>query len=144
MEINKEIPIPYLGLKYFIIPYHRNKSISKIKSLWAITPEDELICFERMYANGWKEEYEGWGLQYLRYNYNTTFHITGHNSRGEELYIAKFIDSSKNGIWHGYPADYQRKNQDIPKTKILNRWKKDGIISTSQFRKIQQAKKCKF
>ena len=56
--------------------------------------------------------------------------------------FAKFVDGSKNNIWHGYPANILANKQDIPPTSILLLWEKLNYINKSDIRKINQQMPC--
>ena len=60
----------------------------------------------------------------------------------EDLKVAKFVDGSKNNIWHGYPANILANKQDIPPTSILLLWEKLNYINKSDIRKINQQMPC--
>ena len=61
-----------------------------------------------------------------------------------QLFIAKFIDSSKNNKWHGYPADpCHEKHQDIPPDSIRNDWLQKKYLRTAVVSKMSSGKPCK-
>lgn len=68
--------------------------------------------------------------------------VVGINNDKEELRIAKFIDGTGSDVWHGYPADYLNRKQDIPSTFVLQIWVSSGYIGKSDLRKIRQGMPC--
>lgn len=121
---------------YLINMEHRSKRNQKSK--WTVYPETEVKCFEHACYQSWLVEWGGWGLV-LNGDIMLQLGVTRDNLPSK---IAKFVDSSQNGIWHGYPADYQRNHQDRPAMKILERWKEIGVIDASAMRKIRGGQKC--
>ena len=79
---------------------------------------------------------EGYGFNIKIINSKPS--IIGTNKFSKNLYIGKFV----NGIssWHGYPADYQSKNQDKPSDEILEKLLSQGLSLTS-IRKIKKGQK---
>ncbi len=59
------------------------------------------------------------------------------------LFIAKFKNDVPHNTWHGYPADYQRKSQDIPDTEILHDWIANNILTKAKIRKIMAGQPCR-
>ena len=57
-----------------------------------------------------------------------------------ELKLAKFINSTQK-LWHGYPADHVKNNQDRPTLDILTKMHTNGLITTKQMRKISKGQK---
>lgn len=135
--VDTEINITDLNCSYIISSAHRN-ALPRDKSKWIIGMEEELSCFKNSINNDWNGTYISWGL---RINDNN-IEIIGINPLREDLKIAKFIDSGKNQIWHGYPADYRRKKQDRPHVNILIKWKDAGIIQKHHIVKIRAGKLC--
>lgn len=144
MEIlpDKEINIgekfePVNKLRYIASSKHRETTNPK-KSYWTIEYIEELQCFINCYQKDYNYENLTWGL----INENSILRVLGKNNFDEELKIAKFIDSSQNDLWHGYPADYRRKNQDRPNIDVLKKWVNENIITKAKMLKIRQGQKC--
>lgn len=66
----------------------------------------------------------------------------GKNIRNDNLFIAKYVDSSNSNNWHGYPVDPRRGGFDRPCTSILHEWVDLGIIDKTQARRIKEGKSC--
>ncbi len=130
---NKEIPLNGTKVKYII--YSKHRVSGNKKSVWIIAMGLEFLCFENSYKKKYIDGYTAWGFIL---NDNKQLSDIGKSKFGEFLKIAKFLDGNKNGLWHGYPADHVRNNQDRPSVKIMNSWKVSGIIKADQIRKIRQ------
>src|SRR5688572_32569235 len=111
---------------YLASSAHRRKQ--KDKSRWTISIDDEIECFILSQISNWVETAKAWGL---RLNRNSLEQV-GENPQREALKLAKFVDSSGNNVWHGYPADYVRNNQDRPGMVVLLAWRALGIIEKHQ------------
>ncbi len=123
---------------------HRNNSGEK--SQWTITELEEKSCFKYSLESYWNKPhyYISWGL-YLR---NDKVEYLGNSAKNEpelcQLFIAKFIDSSKNSKWHGYPANPSgQKPQDIPPENVLGDWLSKQYLRPQLIRKIARGQKCK-
>ena len=122
---------------------HRNNSAEK--SQWIIAEEKERGCFKYSLESGWNEPlYISWGLHFE----NNQVVCLGKAAKNEpdfcELFIAKFVDSTKNSKWHGYPAHpSNQKQQDIPPEPVLNDWLKKQYLRPQIIRKISRGQKCK-
>lgn len=123
--------------KYIISSKHREIK-SPHKSYWTIEYSEELDCFVENYSKAYRESNLTWGLILNE----SSLKVLGKNTFKEELKLAKFIDSSLTNIWHGYPADYRRKNQDRPSSEILKKWVDAKIITKAKMLKIRQGQKC--
>ncbi|WP_294290843.1 hypothetical protein [uncultured Chryseobacterium sp.] len=124
-------------IKYIISSKHR-ETTNPQKSYWTVEYSEELTCFIDNYVKDYKSNNLTWGL----IQENNSLKVLGKNTFKEELKLAKFIDSSKNNIWHGYPADYRRRNQDRPCSIILKKWVENSIITKSKMLKIRQGQIC--
>lgn len=125
---------------------HRNSSPKK--SQWTISEESERECFSHSLISSWSDkeqaEYEYWGLHFD--NEQVAYLGITRSSGGaqqEPLFIAKFLDSSQNNKWHGYPADYVKNNQDKPPSLVLKAWADAQHFSPATISKIAQSKPCK-
>jgi len=130
---------------YIVVAYHRDNSRGK-KSKWVINEEEELECFIASQEEMWVDEHTAWGIKYEFVEEKKTLKIiidaVGVSEHDEDLHIAKFVDSNENNTWHGYPADYRRKKQDIPPADVLSAWMEAGILKKHQASKIKRGKKC--
>jgi len=130
---------------YIIVSYHRNNSL-KDKSVWTIDEQAELNCFKETQEKNWVQESIGWGMKYevlkKKESEKVIIETIGISEHNEKLKIGRFIDGSKNDTWHGYPANYRRKKQDIPPMEILLNWIDLRVLKKHQASKIKQGKKC--
>ena len=127
------------GITYIHKKDHRDKNPKKSK--WTISEAEERSCFVHGIEKNWKtSEFISWGLHFDDTGKVTYVGISAsENPEKQELIFAKFIDSSKNNCWHGYPAN-PAKNQDIPPRKVLNDWMEAQYLSPSKIRKISSKK----
>jgi hypothetical protein len=123
---------------------HRNNSGEK--SQWTITELEERSCFKYSLEYSWNKphHYISWGLYFK----NDKVEYLGNSAKNEpelcQLFIAKFIDSSKNSKWHGYPANPSgQKPQDIPPENVLGDWLSKQYLRPQLIRKITRGQKCK-
>jgi hypothetical protein len=123
--------------KYIISSQHR-RSGNPNKSIWTITNEEEVACFILSVNSNWTSNHIGWGIKLI----GSVLQVVGRNDANADLKFAKFVDGTKRKVWHGWPADYRRKKQDIPSTIVLALWKNKNYISKSQVRKIKQQITC--
>jgi hypothetical protein len=118
---------------------HRNKS--KDKSQWSVSHQDEVFTiFKNAYTHTWVSNNNAWGIFFnnggLDYLGVAQDHVT-------QVFIAKFFKDVNHDNWHGYPADHQSNQQDIPDQAILNDWLVNKILPKAKISKIQGGKRCK-
>ena len=123
-------------MTYSTNPQHRNKT--KGKSQWLISLTQEGACFNTTYANQWIENDSGWGLHYSDGVLNYLGLAQDHTT---QVFMAKFVGNQ--GTWHGYPADHQQNQQDIPMERILAIWMKTNVLSPAKIRKIMKGQPCR-
>ena len=130
------------GIYYFPKKDHRDQTPEK--SQWTISEEQERICFTESIRKGWNiPEFKSWGLHFDGTGKVTYVGISAsENSERQELIFAKFIDSTKNNCWHGYPANHT-KNQDRPPLEVLESWRQKGYLPKKKIANIQKGQKCK-
>jgi hypothetical protein len=128
---------PRTNSKYIISSQHR-KTGNMNKSTWTISHDEEVECFVLSKISNWTVDYIGWGVKLA----GRVLQIVGRNDANSELKFAKFVDGSKKNIWHGWPADYKNRKQDIPATNVLLSWNNSKYISKSHVRKIKQQISC--
>jgi hypothetical protein len=146
MCILEDTPIPITAgveeeevqLYYKVRSVHRRLGNTN-KCRWTISIKEEVDCFKDSVFKKWLEKTEGWGL---KINGEGGLEQVGLSDIEEVLKIAKFVDSASTNEWHGYPADYCRRNQDRPSLKVLTDWMDKEIITKTQMAKIKQYKKC--
>lgn len=135
LDTELKLPAP-LTCRYFIYSHHRKNK--KNKSIWTITREEEVDCFVLAQTNNWKQDFVSWGIIHD----GTAIKELGTNPQNEILKLAKFVDSNNNDIWHGYPADYIRNDQDRPNMSVLQAWRTKKYIEKHHVTKIRQGKEC--
>jgi len=59
----------------------------------------------------------GWGLHFEN---NNPANLGVDQDHVKPVFVAKFVNDRN--TWHGYPADYQKNNQDIPPEQIRKTW----------------------
>jgi hypothetical protein len=124
---------------YLPNPKHRDKSPNK--SQWTITVADELVCFREADQRAWLLVDEGWGL-HLTAGLPAYLGVAAVDQT-RKLFIAKFVVSHVPPVWHGYPADPQSNEQDIPGEVILGRWLDSGLLPASKIRKVGKKQACR-
>jgi hypothetical protein len=124
------------NISYLAVPYHQKWT--KGKSKWTISVLKQRICLQRAYHSGWLLPEKGWGLHYNSRNMLDYLGVA--QDHKTEIFIAKFEENQ--GNWHGYPADHERNNQDIPDKSIRQKWQKDGVLPPAKIRKIGKGQPC--
>jgi hypothetical protein len=122
------------GVRYIISPEHRAGG-NHAKSKWAISPDEEVLCFVDCLKNNWLSSKNGWGL--IANNGRGNFTLLGHSPTMMELYLAKFVDSNP---WHGYPANIRQNIHDRPGNIILMDWYKKELIYKHQVSRIKNGR----
>ena len=130
---------PRTNSRYIISSHHRRIHGNRNKSRWTISHDEEVECFIFSKNSNWVQDITiCWGIKLL----NKRLQVVGVNFANKDLKIAKFIDGNGNNVWHGYPADFKNKIQDIPYIDILVIWKNYNYIGKSDVRKIKQQQSC--
>lgn len=122
---------------YWVHPHHRDKRPDK--SQWSIIPDEEFECFV-----GATHLDKSFGL-YLK---DGNPHALGkrknkaiqEGKKDAKLYIARFVHDAAHKVWHGYPADGELGDQDIPSSYYLKQWKAKGYFKPAQLSRIQRGK----
>lgn len=151
---NEEDSITTDKVTYWVNPHHRDKRPDK--SQWTIIPDEELKCFTSSWQSRWYKRSvidgevmashldESFGL-YLIDNVPHTLGIRKRKAIQEgkdkaELLIARFIPDEAHKKWHGYPADGELNDQDIPSDFYLKEWKKSNYFKPAQISKIKRGR----
>lgn len=121
---------------YTISKKHRGEN--KSKSNWTIPKPEEVTLFTDALKKGYEEECFAWNLLLD----GEAICEVGRSSEGLELKLAKFVDANKKDQWHGYPANYQKNNQDIPPYNVLKLWMNSKLISAATMAKIRKGQPC--
>lgn len=125
------------GTHYTFNLVHRNKTTGK--SQWQIVNTEELLCFVHSQKRLWVRGTDAWGLYFTdeRVDYLGTAqdHVT-------RVFVAKFVNDPSHNNWHGYPADHQNNNHDVPEPEIIKNWLDEGILSETKLKKLQRMKPC--
>ena len=117
-------------------PQHRNQTPGK--SQWSISRQDESACFAVAHSMGWIDGEKGWGLHCLNGALQYLGFGQDHTTR---VFMAKFVGHQD--TWHGYPADHQRNQQDIPSEPVRKIWLHDGVLTAPKIRKITKGQPCR-
>ena len=122
---------------------HRDQSDKK--SQWLISTDAERECFVNAIHAKWDlPQHNCWGLHFKDEKVSYLGTTAKSEPKLRQLFIAKFIDSSQNNKWHGYPADpCAEKRQDIPPTSVLNDWLQKKYLRPAVVRKLTREEKCK-
>lgn len=137
------------GVSYAFHPHHRNDSYRDDphrKSQWRpdFPQNTELECFFLCFVNEWwvtgiQGKREGWGV----YLPPGPFRYVGSSADARrDLLLAKFVDGTGSHSWHGYPADYQARPQDVPDPDVLKEWLRARPISPRAVRLISSGQPC--
>ena len=132
--INGEVTLDD-GAKYMFVEQHRKQNA--VKSKWIISFAEEHTCFSLAYNNRWIDTNKGWGLHFLENRISQL----GISRSGQRLFIAKFVDSTNNNVWHGYPADYVSNIHDRPATSVLSDWVDREYIDKTGMNRIISGKR---
>ncbi len=135
--INEEENVQKTKVTYWVHPHHRDNRPDK--SQWTIIPDEEFECFVKAIIKD-----KTFGL-YLK---DEKPHVLGkrklkairEGKDDADLYIARFVHDNACKVWHGYPADSELGDQDIPSSYYLKQWKAHGYFTPAQLRKIQKGK----
>ncbi|MFB9107753.1 hypothetical protein [Flavobacterium gyeonganense] len=128
---------PKVLSEYIISSQHRRVGNAN-KCVWTISFEEEVNCFSNSFTENWISNSKAWGLIIE----NDFLKVIGLNNDKQELKLAKFVDANKNNIWHGYPADYMNRAQDIPLENILKKWVTKKYITKAKMNKIRRGISC--
>ena len=118
---------------------HRGNSAPKI-CIWNISVPEEADSFICSHRKRWLDDTTGWGLHLI----GERVVPLGRNHDDEVLYIAKFVcdRNTPENLWHGYPADFCRNNQDKPPVRILHSWRDEGYIRKAHVKRIRGGNSC--
>ena len=133
-QISNVIP----GANYIVNPFHRNGTPSK--SQWTISAQQEIASFSYAHAQSWVCANCAWGLHFVNQNISYLGTAQDHATR---VFIAKFVNDINHNNWHGYPADHQINQQDIPDEPILLLWLSQRILPKAKIKKIASGKPCR-
>ena len=129
------LEILYNGEQYKFVKKHRIFNNSDA-SIWTCSFLDEFDLVNKSLQ-----------CQYIEnkkvpqtFNLKKGLPVLGKNNINSELKLAKFINSTQK-LWHGYPADHVKNNQDRPTLDILTKMHTNGLITTKQMRKISKGQK---
>ncbi len=126
------------GVSYSSHPHHREASRRRQKSQWTISESDEIGVFRAAFESGWLDTESGWGLHIP----DNAIAQLGTAIDGETaLHVAKFIATGATP-WHGYPADHQRRIEDVPSERHLNAWMQRGLLTNAKVRKLVKQQPC--
>jgi len=125
------------GFSYQHHPGHRDGTAGK--SQWSVTETEERGIFDHSRMSQWLSQYLGWGVHVVT---GQAVYLGNSDDSARSLIIAKFVASNSPKIWHGYPADHQRRIQDIPEPKILMEWMRLKYLKPAKIRKLMRGQPC--
>ena len=126
----------------FYTPFLRHRGTpDQHRSVWTEPVEGEVACFVEAWEQAWGERD---GLLWGNARDDSGLRPLGLNGHREELWFAKFVRASSPAPWHGYPADYRRRKQDRPPTRVLVQWREAGIITKHEAARIAGGRRCNF
>ena len=139
LELDVPIRTAHGALYLFKSDHHGRPTDTKC--VWTIHRADELACFEDMFFQRWHQDDMGWGL---RYDDAGNPLELGRNHSNDVLKLAKFPcdQGIEPPVWHGYPADYLRRQQDRPPVSVLNTWRRAGILKKFEVARIRGGRPC--
>jgi hypothetical protein len=120
---------------YLCNPLHRNRTPRK--SQWTISENAELHSFEDAFNRTWLLSDIGWGLHFEN---NHPANLGVAQDHKTSVFVAKFVNDKN--TWHGYPADHQRNNQDIPDIQIRRKWLKENILPRRTVLQLGKGQPC--
>lgn len=132
--------LPHLvapGFSYQHHQGHRNGAAGK--SQWTVTQVEERSIFDHSRTSHWLAQNLGWGVHVLS---GQAAYLGNSDDGARRLIIAKFVASNSPKTWHGYPADHQRRTQDIPDTTILMAWMSLNYMKPAKIRKLMRGQPC--
>jgi hypothetical protein len=124
--------------QYAVNPKHRNGSPDG--SQWTIPPIEEHACFQTAEIAGWLLGDKGWGLHLVA---ETPAYLGVAVDGGRLLFVAKFVAGAAPVVWHGYPADPEKRTHDIPEEHVLQHWLVLNLLSKPKIRKLGRGQACR-
>ena len=128
-----------VGQAYVALPRHRGRAARR-HSVWTVPVPTEVACFVQAWQASWGV---GCGELWGHSRPDSRLEPLGLNGHGENLWFGKFVQSAPSSPWHGYPADYRRRAQDRPPTKVLHQWRDLGVLAKHQAAKVASGRPCK-
>lgn len=140
-RLDLDVPIQTAEGAFYVLKSDHRGTPSEHKCTWTIHRVAELACFAEMIAKHWHQDDTGWGLCYDDGGNPVEL---GRNSSDEVLKLAKFPcdQGIAPPVWHGYPADYLRRQQDRPPMRILNAWRTEGFVKKFEIARIRGGRPC--
>ncbi len=114
---------------------HRDGTLKK--SQWKIFNDEELLSFTTALKKKWLLSDVGWGLHFEN---KTPANLGVAQDHETLVFVAKFVNDKN--TWHGYPADHQRNNQDIPPEQIRRKWLEAKVLPLPKIRKLGKGQPC--
>ena len=122
--------------KYKFICKHRVPS-NPSASIWSISFLEEFQLADDSIIKNYIEIQKASRQSFNIFNNLQTI---GYNKIHNNLKLAKFVNSTPN-LWHGYPADHVKNNQDRPTTETLMKMVNNNKITLRQMSIICRGKK---
>lgn len=127
------------GVIYEPHPHHRNGN--RKKSQWIIGMNEEVAVF----TFAWNGKFVSDSLAWTVYPENGVLKELGTLvDRNRRSRLAKFVGNTQTSIvWHGYPADYRTKAQDIPHEGVLKRMIEASILDKRTAIRLSLGQPCR-
>lgn len=119
---------------------HRNQHKAG-SGLWTVPENVEGIIFLKCRNNGafswWKKNtHMGWSVC----NHQGQAQVLGKGVTSDnqmiDVKVCKFVEGNP-GLWHGYPIDYRRDNEDVICDNAIHYWERLKVIDKSEITDIQ-------
>lgn len=96
------------------------------------------MVFNYSASQGWLVGNTGWGLHLPNDKPEWLGMAT---DKINKLFIAKFVQKHPSP-WHGYPADYTKRAQDIPHEITVFAWINARLLTKAKARKVLRGIRC--
>ena len=127
------------GPRYVALAYHRDGTSEK--SQWTISEANERAVFVDAIDRGWVVAGSAWGI----FRRARRLEQLGEAATtSAPLYVAIFRSQNAPAIWHGYPADHQRRPGDRPPESVVREWLTLNLsnLTPAKVAKLLAGKKC--
>lgn len=135
-DMSVEYPDYEINGYYKSVSYHRNGTAGK--SQWIITVDNEIDLFAKAKRDEQIFDNNGYAIWVI----DEKTGVLGYTENNSETRLARFVDGSRSDHWHGYPANYLKKKNDIPPMTLLKKWKEKGLIEKSDLTRMKYQKPC--
>ena len=108
---------------------------------WSVPEAVEGIIFLKCRKNGafstWKNKtHMGWGVCCQGGQAQVLGRGVTSDNQMIDVKVCKFVEGNP-GLWHGYPIDYRRDNEDVICDNAIHYWERLNLIDKSEITDIQ-------